>query len=224
MKKSVIIVAGGSGLRMLQSLPKQFIQIMGKPLLVYTVEAFLAYDPFIQIVLVLPKNHFDTWNQIKEVHLSNEAISLATGGETRFQSVREGLSMVDGDLVAIHDAVRPMVSTTVISSCFESARLTGSGVAMVPLKDSIRETSGENTIARNREHFFSVQTPQTFQVPLIKRAFDRKEMSTFTDDASVFEAAEMTVSRVEGSFDNIKITTPEDLILADALFKNNKSL
>lgn len=197
---------------------------MGKPLLVYTVEAFLDYDPSIQIVLVLPKDHFDTWNQIKDKHLSNATISLATGGETRFQSVREGLNMVDGDLVAIHDAVRPLVSMEVIHSCFESALATGSGVAMVPLKDSIREVSGENTVARNRENFFTVQTPQTFQVPLIKRAFERKEMSTFTDDASVFEAAGMNVSKVEGSYDNIKITTPEDLILAEALFKNNKSL
>ncbi|MFY0607428.1 MAG: 2-C-methyl-D-erythritol 4-phosphate cytidylyltransferase [Cyclobacteriaceae bacterium] len=224
MLKSVIIVAGGSGTRMQNSLPKQFIKVLEKPLMVHTIEAFLHYDSEIQVVVVLPHDHFDTWNEIKKEYLTDQEIGIAEGGETRFQSVRQGLKLVKGELVAIHDAVRPMISSEVIDAAFQSAMKKGSGVAMVPVKDSIRETHGDQTIARDRSLYYQVQTPQTFQMSLISKAFERKEMTTFTDDASVFEAAGMSVERVDGDYRNIKITTPEDLILAEAILKNEKSL
>ena len=219
MRKHVIIVAGGSGSRMQQALPKQFIEILGKPIMVHTIEAFLAYDPSIHIVLVLPEVHLPTWNDLKTKYLSSQKISTAFGGATRFQSVKSGLDQVDKGLVAIHDAVRPMISSEVIGASFDLAEAKGSGVVMVPLKDSIREKGDGGTVARDRSLYYAVQTPQTFQVELIKQAFAQEESPLFTDDASVYEASGKKVEVVEGDYRNIKITTPEDLILAEALLK-----
>ena len=220
MRKHVIIVAGGSGSRMQQALPKQFIEILGKPIMVHTIEAFLSYDPSIHIVLVLPEAHLPTWTELKAKYLSSQDVSIAFGGATRFQSVLSGLNQVDNGLVAIHDAVRPMISKEVIGSSFELAEAKGSGVVMVPLKDSIREKGdGGGTIARDRSLYYAVQTPQTFQVQLIKQAFAQEESPLFTDDASVYEANGKQVEVVSGDYRNIKITTPEDLILAEALLK-----
>lgn len=219
MRKHVIIVAGGSGSRMKQALPKQFIEILGKPIMVHTIEAFLAYDPSIHIVLVLPEAHLPTWTVLKAKHLSNQDISIAFGGATRFQSVKSGLNQVDNGLVAIHDAVRPMISKEVIGSSFDLAMTKGSGVVMVPLKDSIREKGEDGTVARDRSLYYAVQTPQTFQVELIKQAFAQEESPLFTDDASVYEASGKQVEVVSGDYRNIKITTPEDLILAEALLR-----
>ncbi len=223
MLKSVIIVAGGSGTRMQNSLPKQFIKVIGKPLMVHTIEAFLRYDEAIQVIVVLPKDHLDTWMDIKNDYLPVTEVVVAEGGETRFQSVRQGLYHVKGQLVAIHDAVRPMISNEVIDRAFQSALSKGSGVAMVAVKDSIRQIQGDRSIALDRAMYYHVQTPQTFEVTLIAKAFERKEMASFTDDASVFEAAGMSVERVEGDYRNIKITTPEDLILAEAILRNEES-
>lgn len=217
MQKHVIIVAGGSGQRMQQALPKQFIKVGGKPIIVHTVEAFLKYQSQIHVVVVLPKAHFETWETIQDEFLPNTLVTLAEGGNSRFQSVASGLSKVENGLVAIHDAVRPLVSTEVIHRSFESAQTYGSGVAMVPLKDSIRMQNGDDTIARDRNHYFAVQTPQTFQVELIQTAFKQTEQPAFTDDASVFEAHGMQVQQVMGDYRNLKVTTPEDLIVAEAL-------
>ena len=219
MRKHVIIVAGGSGSRMKQALPKQFIEILGKPIMVHTIEAFLAYDPSIHIVLVLPEAHLPTWTELKAKYLSSQDVSIAFGGATRFQSVLSGLNQVDNGLVAIHDAVRPMISKEVIGSSFDLAMTKGSGVVMVPLKDSIREKGEDGTVARDRSLYYAVQTPQTFQVELIKQAFAQEESPLFTDDASVYEASGKQVEVVSGDYRNIKITTPEDLILAEALLK-----
>ncbi|WP_258100754.1 2-C-methyl-D-erythritol 4-phosphate cytidylyltransferase [Marinoscillum pacificum] len=219
MRKHVIIVAGGSGSRMKQALPKQFIEILGKPIMVHTIEAFLAYDPSIHIVLVLPEAHLPTWTELKAKYLSSQDVSIAFGGATRFQSVKSGLNQVDNGLVAIHDAVRPMISKEVIRSSFELAEAKGSGVVMVPLKDSIREKGDGGTVARDRSLYYAVQTPQTFRVELIKQAFAQEESPLFTDDASVYEASGKQVEVVSGDYRNIKITTPEDLILAEALLK-----
>lgn len=217
MRKHVIIVAGGSGSRMNQVLPKQFIEILGKPIMVHTIEAFLAYDPQIHIVLVLPEVHMTTWATIKNDFLPDVEVSVAHGGVSRFQSVKAGLQLIEDGLVAIHDAVRPIIPIEVISKSFEIAEEKGSGIVMVPLKDSIRKKEGDTTIAKDRSLYYSVQTPQTFQVSLILKAFEQEESPLFTDDASVYESYGNQVEVVEGDYGNIKITTPEDLILAEAL-------
>lgn len=217
--RSVILVAGGSGTRMNAPLPKQFLKIHNKPVIVYTIEAFLNFDPEIRIILVLPKDHFSTWQEISEEYFPNREIVLKEGGATRFQSVRSGLSGVLAGLVAIHDAVRPLITSDVIRSSFESAEKNGSGVVMVPLRESIRRKTGSITRAEDRSHFYLVQTPQTFQVELIKKAFLQDELSSFTDDATVFETAGMSISDVAGDYRNIKITSPEDLLIASTLLK-----
>ena len=196
-------------------IPKQFIKINEKPLMVYTIEAFLRFDPTIQIVLVLPEVYQADWRHIEHMFFPKLHFEMAKGGATRFQSVKSGLEKVAGDLVAIHDAVRPMVSEEGIRASFESAEAHGSGVLVVSLKDSIRKKVGAKTEARNRADYVLVQTPQTFQTDLIKKAYHQKELASFSDDASVFEATGHDISVVEGSYKNIKITTPEDLILAE---------
>lgn len=217
MKQSVIIVAGGSGTRMQLKLPKQFVEVSGKPIIIHTIEVFLSYNASIDVVLVLPEEHFETWNTIQEDFMPNQKITLAKGGKTRFQSVKAGLDLIQEGLVAIHDAVRPLVTTSVIGDCFDKAEQNGSGVAMVPLKDSIRKKEGDITRAEDRSLFYAVQTPQTFRVDEIKAAFTVEERPEFTDDASVYEHSGRIVNAVEGVYQNLKVTTPEDLILAEAL-------
>ncbi len=217
MRKHVVIVAGGSGSRMGHSLPKQFIELLGKPVMVHTIEAFLGYDPSIHVVVVLAKDHLATWHEIKEKYLPEVTVSVAGGGASRFQSVKCGLSLVEGGLVAIHDSVRPVITSELIARSYESAKINGSGVVMVPVKDSIRMKDKQSTVAKDRSLFLSVQTPQTFQVPLIKAAFEQEESTLFTDDASVYEANGHEVSVVHGAYSNLKITTPEDLIVVKAL-------
>lgn len=209
-------------MRMKQAVPKQFIKILEKPIVVHTIEAFFLYDPLINIILVLPQAHRSTWEEIHQQYLPHIQIAVALGGNTRFQSVKSGLQQVSDGYVAIHDAVRPLVSAKTIASSFESAQNYGSGVAMVPLKDSIRQISNDHTKADDRSKFLLVQTPQTFRVSEIQKAFELKESSSFTDDASVYEAAGMTVLVTEGEYSNIKITTPEDLLVAETLLKFSK--
>ncbi|MBC7891096.1 MAG: 2-C-methyl-D-erythritol 4-phosphate cytidylyltransferase [Sphingobacteriaceae bacterium] len=218
-----LIVAGGSGSRMGSAVPKQFLDLGGKPVLVHTLEKFFAYSPAIRIILVIPEVDFDRWKALKGLHsfIPSFPHSLieVPGGATRFQSVRNGLSVLSGEgLVAIHDAVRPLVSVEVIQRSFEAAARFGSGVVTVPAKDSIRQVSENgSSVALDRASLRLVQTPQTFRLSLIKKAFEPKESPLFTDDASVAEAADFPIHLVEGSYENLKITTPDDLVLAEAL-------
>ena len=222
-RHSVIIVAGGSGSRMNTEIPKQFLEVAGKPVLVHTIGAFLDFDPEIELILVLPKAHVDTWERIRSQYFPDKSIIQAEGGATRFQSVGSGLQLVTSELVAIHDAVRPCITLPVIQKSFESAAKFGSGLVTVPLKDSIRELVGNTSEARDRSRFRAVQTPQTFQTKLIRRAFEMEEKPTFTDDATVFEAAGNEVALVEGSYQNIKITTIEDLSVAELFLQTKNS-
>jgi 2-C-methyl-D-erythritol 4-phosphate cytidylyltransferase len=212
MQEYAIIVAGGKGLRMGTTTPKQFLLLDGKPVIVRTIEQFLAYAPAIRLILVLPQAHLALWEEIQSVHLPTVSIKVTQGGLERFDSVKAGLDLIDQDgLVAIHDAVRPYVSVQTIRDSFKSAERHGSGVAAVPLKDSIREVKGRVSKARDRAKFRLVQTPQTFRVNEIKDAFAQATHSTFTDDASVYEWAGYEVTLIAGSYNNTKITTPEDL-------------
>lgn len=213
MKKYAIIVAGGLGTRMGSKTPKQFLLINDKPIIVETVLKFFTNDPEISLIVVIPQNHLEHWNQLKEKFLKDISIKVTIGGATRTDSVGKGLSMIEGEegVVAIHDAVRPFVEDETINQSFDSAIKYGSGVACVPLKDSIRELKGKDTVSRNRSDFVLVQTPQTFKVNEIKRAYKMLARESLTDDASVYEKAGFKVNIVDGSYSNIKITTPDDL-------------
>lgn len=223
MKEYAIIVAGGKGTRIKSALPKQFLELHGKPVLLHTLEAFIRYSKTINLILVLPEDDFPHWHSIHEKFKIKVPLVLQKGGETRFQSVKNGLDKIkDNGLVAIHDGVRPLISEDIISASFRLAAVHGSAVAAVRLKESIRMTDMDNTKAVDRSRYRLIQTPQTFDVRLITKAYEMKEDPTLTDDASVAERNGHSISLFEGSYENIKITTAEDLVIAEALLKHKK--
>jgi 2-C-methyl-D-erythritol 4-phosphate cytidylyltransferase len=223
MTEYALIVAGGKGTRIKSHLPKQFLELAGRPVLLHTLDAFFRYSADIKIVLVLPQDDFPTWHKIAERFEFRQPLVMQSGGETRFQSVKRGLEKISGEgLVAIHDGVRPLVSADIIGASFRLAAVHGSAIAAVRLKESIRMTDQDNTKAVDRSRFRLVQTPQTFQVPLIREAYQIKEDASLTDDASVAERAGHTISLFEGSYENIKITTPEDFVIGEALLRSRK--
>ncbi|MCK6618209.1 MAG: 2-C-methyl-D-erythritol 4-phosphate cytidylyltransferase [Cyclobacteriaceae bacterium] len=218
-----LIVAGGKGTRIKSKVPKQFLDINGLPVLMHTINAFYAYSSTIKVIVVLPEDDFALWNELCMLHDYRKPLRVVKGGESRFQSVRNGLAKIETDgLVAIHDGVRPLVSADIIAASFRLAAVHGSAVAAVRLKESIRMTDQDTTKAMDRSRFRLIQTPQTFQVSLIKQAYQLREDTTLTDDASVAERAGHMISLFEGSYENIKITTAEDLIIAEALLAARK--
>jgi 2-C-methyl-D-erythritol 4-phosphate cytidylyltransferase len=220
LKEYTLIVAGGKGTRIKSKLPKQFLELNGLPILMHTIHAFLRYNRDMAIILVLPEDDFRLWNELCVKHHFTTPLILTKGGESRFQSVKNGLAEIEGDgIVAIHDGVRPLVSEDIIGASFHLAAVHESAVAAVRLKESIRMTDQDNTKAMDRSRFRLIQTPQTFKVSLIKQAYQQKEDASLTDDASVAERAGHIISLFEGSYENIKITTQEDLIVAEALLK-----
>lgn len=213
-----LIVAGGKGARMGGDIPKQFIELKGAPILVHTINAFRRYSADIRIVLVLPASEMEHWAQLSRKHGIGEVYALQPGGETRFQSVKRGLEKIDADgLVAIHDGVRPLVSADIIAASFRLAAVHGSAVAAVRLKESIRSTDKDGTHALDRSQYRLIQTPQTFRLKVIRQAYEIPEDATLTDDASVAERSGHKISLFEGSYENIKITTREDVAFAEAL-------
>lgn len=218
LKEYTLIVAGGKGTRIKSKLPKQFLELNGLPILMHTINAFLRYNREMTIILVLPEDDFALWNELCVKHNFTTKLILTKGGESRFQSVKNGLAKIEGEgVVAIHDGVRPLVSEDIIGASFHLAAVHESAVAAVRLKESIRMTDQDNTKAMDRSRFRLIQTPQTFKVSLIKQAYQQKEDASLTDDASVAERAGHIISLFEGSYENIKITTQEDLIVAKAL-------
>lgn len=220
-KEYALIVAGGKGTRISSKLPKQFIDVNGKPILLHTLEAFFNYSKNLIIVLVLSENEIGIWESIQKEFKISRPLILQKGGDTRFQSVKNGLEKIEGEgLVAIHDGVRPLVSSDLIGASFRLAAVHGSAIASVRLKESIRETDQDTTKAVDRSRYRLIQTPQTFDLQLIKKAYQIKDDPNLTDDASVAERAGHKISLFEGSYENIKVTTSEDLIVAEALLKN----
>ncbi|MFW5760351.1 MAG: 2-C-methyl-D-erythritol 4-phosphate cytidylyltransferase [Cyclobacteriaceae bacterium] len=218
--KFALIVAGGKGSRMKSEVPKQFLPLNGRPVLMHTLEAFKKYDEKLQIILVLPESDIQRWQQLESQFNFNLKYQIARGGKSRFQSVKNGLSFIEGDgLVAIHDGVRPMVAPHLIGASYNIAAIHHSAVAAVRLKESIRIIDKDATHAMDRSRYRLIQTPQTFRVSLIKQAYEIEEDDTLTDDASVFEKAGHSISLFEGDYRNIKITTREDMILVEALQK-----
>jgi len=218
MDKFAIIVAGGSGSRMKSDIPKQFLPVNGLPILMHTINAFRKYSENLAILLVLPKDQFDFWKTLCKTHSFPEDYLLVAGGNTRFDSVKNGLAAIQSEsgIVAVHDGVRPIISRKIISDSFFHAAEYGSAVTSVPLKDSIRRVNqdGKN-ISENRSAFRLIQTPQTFRLDWMRKAFEAPFQIHFTDCASVLESEGYTIQLTEGAYENIKITTPEDLKWAE---------
>ena len=218
MKKYIIIVAGGKGLRMGGDIPKQFLPICGKPVLMRTLEAFHAYDASMQLILVLPISQQTYWKQLCEEYHFDLVHEIADGGETRFHSVKNGLALVKEDgLVGVHDGVRPFVSREVITRCYEEALSLKAVIPVIGVVETVRHLieGGSETVPRDQ--YKLVQTPQVFDVVLLRRAYEQVYTDMFTDDASVVEALGEKVYLVEGNRENIKLTTPFDLKLAELL-------
>lgn len=217
----VIIVAGGKGLRMGSDIPKQFLPIGGKPVLMRTLERFREYSPALQIILVLPKAQQEYWKELCEKHNFTVTYQLADGGETRFHSVQHGLALIPDDaegVVGVHDGVRPFPSIDVISDCYETARTAKAVIPVIPVVETVRHLDNapsSHTVPRGEYRL--VQTPQTFDIQLLKAANRQSYNASFTDDASVVEAYGFDVTLVEGNRENIKITTPYDLKIAEVL-------
>ncbi|MDX9904791.1 MAG: 2-C-methyl-D-erythritol 4-phosphate cytidylyltransferase [Bacteroidales bacterium] len=220
MKKYCIIVAGGSGRRMKSSLPKQFLLLDGKPLLMHTVERFRSFDVNMEIIVVLPHEHISLWESLMTEHSFDVRHRVVPGGEERFHSVKAGLALVtEESLVAIHDGVRPLVSHDTIWRCFADAEEFGSAVPFVEPADSVRILGGDDSRPLPRKEIRLVQTPQVFRSGVIVKAYERGFDPSFTDDATVAEAAGTKVHLTHGNRENIKITTPEDLAVANTLLK-----
>ena len=226
----IIIVAGGKGLRMESDIPKQFLPIGGKPVLMRTLERFRAYSSALQIILVLPEAQQDYWRQLCEEYHFNIEHQIANGGQARFHSVQNGLALVPDDaegVVGVHDGVRPFPSIEVIRNCYETAREKKAVIPVIPVVETVRQlidSDSQLSILNSqlsktvpRDEYRLVQTPQTFDIQLLKAANRQPYNDGFTDDASVVESYGYAITLVEGNRENIKITTPYDLKIAEVL-------
>ncbi|MCX6258236.1 MAG: 2-C-methyl-D-erythritol 4-phosphate cytidylyltransferase [Bacteroidia bacterium] len=221
MKNYAIIVAGGSGTRMNSQTPKQFMLLGGLPVLMHCIRAFYRFDPDITIIASLPVAEKKNWDTLCKKHQFTIHHIIADGGEKRFYSVKNAFAfMGDEGLVAIHDGVRPLVSIATIRNCFEQAAITGNAIPVIAAVDSVRIQNEDGHRPFDRTALRLVQTPQVFDCRLIKEAYHREYKNEFTDDASVFESAGHTIHLVEGNTENIKITSPQDLIIAEALLNS----
>ena len=215
----MIVVAGGSGIRMGNEIPKQFLEINGLPVIMHTIKAFYQNDSLIKIIIVIPEKHLELWKKLVKEYEFEIPHIIADSGPERFHSVKSGLSHIDENdsIVAIHDSVRPCVSQKVISSAYYNAEIYGNAIPVIKINESIRERNGLISKPVNRENFLIVQTPQCFNTELIKKAYKQNFNSDFTDDASVFESSGETIHLIDGSPENIKITRPVDLVIAGAI-------
>ena len=216
-----MIVAGGQGLRMGGDIPKQFLPIGGRPVLMRTMERFAEFSENLQMILVLPRNQWDFWRELCRKYDFGVEHCVVAGGETRFHSVQNGLAQIPDDadgVVGVHDGVRPFVSVEVIARCYEAARTAKAVVPVVPVVESLRHIR-DGAVVRN--DYRLVQTPQVFDIQLLKRAYRQPFSDTFTDDASVVEALGHPITTVDGNRENIKITTPFDLKIAETLVCSN---
>jgi len=218
MKKYVVIVAGGSGSRMQHAVPKQFLLLKGKPVLYYTIHAFMeAYDD-LQVILVLPEDHIARGQEIIDAFFDYKRIQITVGGRTRFHSVQQGLKLVKEDsIVFVHDAVRCLVSKALIHRCHDAVLEFGSAVPVTACKDSVRLLTEDGNDALDRDLVKLVQTPQTFYSKMLLPAFNIDYKDKFTDEATVVEAFGLTVKLVEGDENNIKITKPVDMLIAEKI-------
>ncbi len=220
MNKYAIIVAGGAGTRMGGQLPKQFVLLKDKPVLYYTLKVFLESYADLQVILVLPVDYTDMGQEIIDAYFDKDRFRITAGGETRFQSVKNGLALVEKEsIIFVHDGVRCMVSTALIHRCYEEAVSTGTAIPVITSKDSIRLLTEEGNEAYDRNKVMLVQTPQTFHSKILLPAFKIDYKDKFTDEATVAEAYGIKVSLVEGEENNLKITRPMDLLIAEKILE-----
>jgi len=217
----VILVAGGSGKRMDIDIPKQFLLLNGKPVLMHTSETFYSFDPSLSLIIVLPTEHIATWETLCKTHSFTIPHRIVEGGSERFYSVRNALRTIhpDESLVAIHDGVRPLVSHETIQTAFDAALMYGNAIPVIPVIESVREQSLTGNHIIDRSKLKLIQTPQVFKSALICKAYEQDYSSTYTDDASVLEKMGEKIVLTKGNPENIKITRPIDLIIAEALMK-----
>lgn len=219
----LIVVAGGKGLRMGGDVPKQFQLLGGLPILMHTLNRMQEAAPDATLILVLPEQQQSYWKELCTQYRFTVPHLLANGGETRFHSVQNGLALVPDDaqgVVGIHDGVRPFVSAQVIQRCMQKANEHGAVIPVIPVVDTVRQLTGDGSCTVNRDHYKLVQTPQTFRIDVIKKAYLQPYHAGFTDDASVVEAMGCAVTLVEGNRENIKITTPFDKLVGEMLVQN----
>jgi 2-C-methyl-D-erythritol 4-phosphate cytidylyltransferase len=225
MKKFVIIVAGGNGNRMKSNIPKQFLLLQGKPVLYYAIHSFLKTYEDCKVILVLPEEHIATGQEIIDAFFDYNKISIVIGGRTRFHSVQNGLAQVteEDSVIFVHDAVRPIVTSELITRCYESVLESGSAIPVIDCKDSVRLVHEDGSDAVDRSTIKLVQTPQAFHGKILIPAFKIDYKDKFTDEATVVESFGLKVSLVEGDDENIKITTPIDLVIADSILNATQS-
>ncbi len=219
----MIIVAGGSGTRMGANLPKQFIELNGTPILMHTIKNMHVMDVQMQLIVVLPQDQMTFWNKLCAQHQFQVSHQVVAGGVTRFVSVRNGLQEAKGTLVGIHDGVRPFVSADVVEACFAEAERCGAAIPVVPIVQSLRQIDGRRSKAVDRSNYRAVQTPQCFQLHMIRNAFEKAAHIDYSDDATVMEAAGHEIALVGGNSENIKITSPIDLELARLIVARRKN-
>jgi len=219
-RNSIIITAGGTGKRMGGNLPKQFLLLAGKPLLFHTIQRFYEADPQAQIILSLPAAWHSYWLDLCIQYHFEIMHELVEGGQERFHSIRNALQKVNGDFIAVHDGVRPLVSKETILRCFETAAAKGNAVPVTPVKESLRVLTDTGSKALIRSDYRLVQTPQVFEAKILQKAYTLDFHEGITDDASLAEASGIEIHLVEGNEENIKITTPLDLILGEELLKS----
>jgi 2-C-methyl-D-erythritol 4-phosphate cytidylyltransferase len=220
--RSVIITAGGIGKRMSSDIPKQFLLLGSKPILMHTIELFYRFDENIEILLALPADWRGYWETLVEKHYFRIPHLVISGGEERFYSIKNALKRVTGEFVAVHDGVRPLTSPEVIRTCFESLEKFKAVIPVIPIKESIRQFTHEKNHAVKREEYKLVQTPQCFHTFVLKKLYEQTYDASFTDDASLAERLEIPIHLIEGNEENIKITTRLDLLLAETIFAKNK--
>ena len=217
--KTFIITAGGIGKRMNSSIPKQFLKLNNKPILMHTILRFFDFDKNAQIILTLPDEWSDYWKQLCNENNFTVKHEIVNGGKERFYSIKNALNHAKGDIVCVHDGVRPLVNKKTIENCIKNLSKANGVIPVLPLKESLRKGSLEMSESLNRKEYFTVQTPQCFKVEFLKKAYDVDYTELFTDDASVFENSGEQVYLIHGNEENIKITSPVDLKIAEVLLE-----
>jgi 2-C-methyl-D-erythritol 4-phosphate cytidylyltransferase len=223
MELYAVIVAGGSGKRMGAEVPKQFLELAGRPVLMHTIERFKSFNETIEIITVLPENQLRHWIELQAKYSFTIPQTLVKGGIHRFFSVKNGLKFVNvPGLVAIHDGVRPFVSIDTIKRCFDTAEKLGNAIPCVAPADSLRVLNDQSSLPLNRLNVRQIQTPQVFSAELIKKAYSQEYSPEFSDDATVLEKSGEKINLIDGNRENIKITNPEDLLISSALLPTIK--
>lgn len=214
-----IITAGGIGKRMGGSIPKQFLLLNDKPILMHTIEHIHAFDSSAELIVTLPGDYLKDWDEMCQKYAFDIRHEVITGGEERFDSIKNALEKANGDWIAVHDGVRPFVNKSVLNQLLVEVKSHRAVIPVIPVKETLRIVDGENNATVHRDHYRVVQTPQVFEAKLIKKAYEQKYVTSFTDDASVVEAIGARVHLIPGNDENIKITTPLDLSVAAIILK-----